>query len=82
LARLATELDGGEYLDSSQAYRRNDMLPQQHGYFVLRFLAEDVGKHLVAVLDAILLALSRRGANERNECSCQEHRGVQSGIRG
>ena len=36
------------------------MLLQQHGYFVLRFLAEDVGKHLDAVLDAILRALAHR----------------------
>jgi len=30
------------------------------GYFVLRFLAEDVGKELDAVLDAILRVLARR----------------------
>jgi very-short-patch-repair endonuclease len=60
-ARLAIELDGAQHLDSPEAYRRDrrkDMLLQQHGYFVLRFLAEDVGKHLGAVLDAILLASS------------------------
>jgi very-short-patch-repair endonuclease len=33
---------------------------QENGYFVLRFLAEDVGKHLDVVLDAILRTLSRR----------------------
>jgi very-short-patch-repair endonuclease len=41
---------------------REDTLLQEHGYFVLRFLAEDVGKHLDAVLDAILRALSHRRA--------------------
>ena len=38
--------------------RRKDRLLQENGYFVLRFLAEDVGKHLDEVLDAILRALS------------------------
>jgi very-short-patch-repair endonuclease len=31
----------------------------RHGYFVLRFLAEDVGKELEAVLDAIVRVLAR-----------------------
>jgi len=34
---------------------------QQHGYMVLRFLAEDVATQLDAVLDAILSALTARG---------------------
>ncbi len=62
-ARLAIELDGAQHLDTAEAYRRDrrkDMLLQEHGYFVLRFLAEDVGKHLDAVLDAILRTLSHR----------------------
>ena len=48
-----------------QAYRRDrrkDALLQENGYFVLRFLAEDVGKHLDDVLDAILRALAHRRA--------------------
>jgi very-short-patch-repair endonuclease len=35
-------------------------LLQENGYFVLRFLAEDVGRELDAVLDAILRVLARR----------------------
>jgi very-short-patch-repair endonuclease len=35
-------------------------LLQENGYFVLRFLAEDIGKELDAVLDAILRVLTRR----------------------
>jgi hypothetical protein len=35
-------------------------LLQENGYFVLRFLAEDVGKELDVVLDAILRVLARR----------------------
>ena len=51
------ELDGGQHLANADAYRRDrrkDALLQEHGYFVLRFLAEDVGKRLDLVLDAIL----------------------------
>jgi very-short-patch-repair endonuclease len=33
-------------------------LLQENGYFVLRFLAEDVGKELDTVLDTVLRALS------------------------
>jgi very-short-patch-repair endonuclease len=62
-AHVAVELDGGQHLDSADAYRRDrrkDLLLQENGYFVLRFLAADVGTHLDAVLDAILRALSHR----------------------
>jgi very-short-patch-repair endonuclease len=62
-ARLAIELDGGQHLADPVAYRRDrrkDQLLQENGYFVLRFLAEDVGKELDAVLDAILRVLARR----------------------
>jgi hypothetical protein len=61
--RLVVELDGGQHLASADAYRRDrrkDALLQEHGYFVLRFLAEDVGKRLDSVLDAILRVLARR----------------------
>ena len=36
---------------------------QEHGYLVLRFLAEDVGAKLDMVLDAILRGLTRRRAS-------------------
>jgi very-short-patch-repair endonuclease len=35
---------------------------QEHGYFVLRFLVEDVGQRLDTVLDTVLRALSNREA--------------------
>jgi superfamily II DNA or RNA helicase/very-short-patch-repair endonuclease len=63
--RLAIELDGGQHLGDPDAYRRDrrkDALLQENGYRVLRFLAEDVGKYLDQVLDAILRALSPQGA--------------------
>jgi superfamily II DNA or RNA helicase/very-short-patch-repair endonuclease len=61
-ARTAIELDGRQHLADPVAYRRDrrkDQLLQENGYFVLRFLAEDVGKDLDAVLDAILRVLAR-----------------------
>ncbi|MDA1052316.1 MAG: DEAD/DEAH box helicase family protein [Planctomycetota bacterium] len=64
-ARLAIELDGGQHLANADAYRRDrrkDALLQEHGYFVLRFLGEDVGRKLDGVLDAILRTLSHRTA--------------------
>jgi very-short-patch-repair endonuclease len=62
--RLAIELDGSQHLGDPDAYRRDrrkDALLQENGYRVLRFLAEDVGKYLDQVLDAILRALSHQG---------------------
>jgi len=61
--RLVIELDGGQHLADTEAYRRDrrkDAALQEHGYFVLRFLAEDVGKRLDDILDAILRALAHR----------------------
>jgi len=62
-AGLAVELDGAHHLTDAEAYRRDrrkDLLLQEHGYFVLRFLAEDVCKRLDQVLDAIVRALEHQ----------------------
>jgi uncharacterized protein DUF559 len=62
------ELDGAQHFADPVAYRRDprtDQLLQENGYLILRFLAEDVRKHLDAVLDAILrgvMSRSRGGA--------------------
>jgi superfamily II DNA or RNA helicase/very-short-patch-repair endonuclease len=64
-SRIAIELDGGQHFGDADAYRRDrrkDTLLQENGYLVLRFLAEDVGKYLDQVLDAILRALSHQDA--------------------
>jgi very-short-patch-repair endonuclease len=64
-ARLVVELDGAQHLSDADAYRRDrrkDMLLQEHGYLVLRFLAEDVGRQLDTVLDAILRTLAHQQA--------------------
>jgi superfamily II DNA or RNA helicase/very-short-patch-repair endonuclease len=69
-ARVAIELDGAQHLADPAAYRRDrrkDRLLQENGYFVLRFLAEDVGKELDVVLDTILRALTHRRALAKAE---------------
>lgn len=61
-ARIAVEIDGEQHLADANAYRRDrrkDVLLQENGYMVLRFLAIDVGKHLDEVLDSVLRALFR-----------------------
>ena len=68
LERVAIELDGAQHLGDAEAYRRDrrkDMLLQENGYLVLRFLAEDVGKGLDGILDAILRALVNRRTRTR-----------------
>lgn len=63
MPRVAIELDGAQHLADPVAYRRDrrkDQLLQENDYFVLRFLAEDAGKELDLVLDAVLRALTHR----------------------
>jgi len=66
-ARVAVELDGSQHLGDPDAYRRDrrkDALLQENGYFVLRFLAEDIGKNLDQVLDSIVRALAHHPNRE------------------
>lgn len=61
--RLVIEVDGTQHFANKEAYRRDrrkDALLQENGYFVLRFLVEDIGKELDFVLDTIVRALSLR----------------------
>jgi len=58
---------GTQHLADADAYRRDrrkDALLQENGYFVLRFLAEDAGKRLDEVLNAILRTLAPRGKKQ------------------
>lgn len=59
--KLAIEIDGPQHLSDPAAWRsdrRKDALLQENGIFVLRFLAEDLGRNLDRTLDAILRVLS------------------------
>jgi superfamily II DNA or RNA helicase/very-short-patch-repair endonuclease len=59
--KLAIEIDGPQHLADPAAYRRDrrkDALLQENGCHVLRFLAEDLSKHLGATLDAIHRAIA------------------------
>jgi very-short-patch-repair endonuclease len=59
--KLAIEVDGPQHLSGSAAYRRDrrkDALLQENGIYVLRFLAEDLGKQLDVTLDAIFRAIT------------------------
>ena len=67
-ARIAIEIDGIQHLSSKEAYRtdrRKDLLFQEHGYTILRFLASDVSKRLDAVLDTILRVLYKNNSNQK-----------------
>jgi superfamily II DNA or RNA helicase/very-short-patch-repair endonuclease len=62
-ANVVIEIDGPQHLADVAAYRRDrrkDLLLQESGYFVLRFLAEDLGTDLDSVLDTVLRALAHR----------------------
>ncbi len=62
-AKLIIEIDGAQHLGDAAAYRRDrrkDALLQTNGYFVLRFLADDLGKHLDEVLDTVLRVMAMR----------------------
>jgi hypothetical protein len=68
-ARVAVEIDGAQHLADAEAYRRDrrkDVLLQENGYMVLRFLAEDVGKRLDDILDSILRAMFRGDTHKKN----------------
>ena len=62
--RIAVEIDGAQHLADADAYRRDrrkDMLLQEGGYFVMRFLYDDVLADLPYVLESILWEVRRRG---------------------
>jgi very-short-patch-repair endonuclease len=61
--RHAARGHGSEHGGDPEAYRRDrrkDQLLQEHGYFVRRFLAEDVRKCFDQVLDPILRVFRRK----------------------
>lgn len=66
-ARLAVELDGPQHLADPVAYRRDrrkDLLLQESGYLVVRFLTDDVSKRLSDVLDTLTHILVSRATRQ------------------
>ena len=64
--RLVIEIDGMQHLSAPESWRRDrrkDALLQFHGFFILRFLADDLSKRLDEILDMVLRSLEhlRRG---------------------
>jgi hypothetical protein len=60
---IAIEIDGYHHFRDVEAYRRDrrkDLLLQQNGYLVLRFLADDVLARLEEILDTVLAAVVHR----------------------
>jgi very-short-patch-repair endonuclease len=60
---LALEIDGYYHFCNADAYRRDrrkDLKLQQHGFLVVRVLADDVVRRLEEVLDQILTAVASR----------------------
>jgi uncharacterized caspase-like protein/very-short-patch-repair endonuclease len=65
-ARLAIEIDSWYHFRDPEGYRAariTDVRLQRAGYFVLRFLAEDVGSRLARIVDEIAVALRGRHAS-------------------
>ncbi len=65
--RVAVEIDGYHHFCDPDGYRRDrqkDVLLQQHGFVVLRFLADDVVARLESIVDTILKVLKWRGYND------------------
>lgn len=61
--KIVIEIDGYYHFQSPDNYRRDrrkDVELQQHGFLVLRFLADDVVSHLEEILDTIDRAITQR----------------------
>jgi very-short-patch-repair endonuclease len=57
---LIIEIDGMQHLSTLESWRRDrrkDALLQFHGFFILRFLADDLSKRLDEILDMVLRSL-------------------------
>ena len=58
--KLAIEIDGSHHFADKDAYRRDrrkDELLQENGYFILRFLADDVMNNLGEVMTRVVRRL-------------------------
>jgi hypothetical protein len=66
--KIAIEVDGYYHFCDPDSYRRDrrkDRLMQQHGYLVLRFLAQDVVERMEDVLDDVVAAVRFRRSHQQ-----------------
>lgn len=73
-ARLVIEIDGAQHMNDPAAYRRDrrkDALLQENNYFVLRFLATDVGQNLDSLLETILRTLAHQKRLNAGNSACR-----------
>jgi very-short-patch-repair endonuclease len=73
--KLVIELDGGQHLGDPAAYRRDrrkDAALQENGYFILRFLCEDLGKNLDLVLDTIRRTMVSLNSKHEKRQGCSD----------
>jgi very-short-patch-repair endonuclease len=66
-ARLAVESDGPQHPADPEAYRfdrRKDLLLQENGCLLLRFLPDDIPKRLSDVLDTLTHILVSRATTQ------------------
>ncbi len=63
--KIAVEIDGYYHFTSADAYRRDrrkDLALQQHGFLVMRYLAEDIVPRMLEVVQSIRAAVKSRQA--------------------
>jgi hypothetical protein len=61
--KIAVEIDGYYHFTGPESYRRDrrkDVLLQQHGFLVLRYLAEDIVPRMAEILQSIRTAVQSR----------------------
>jgi len=81
--RLVIELDGAQHLGDCEAYRRDrakDLRMQEHGFRVVRVLAEDVCERLDDVLDTVLRVVAH--CRQQSEAANMKASMFASGLSG
>jgi very-short-patch-repair endonuclease len=80
---LVIELDGAQHLGDCEAYRRDrakDLRMQEHGFRVVRVLAEDVCERLDDVLDTVLRVVAH--CRQQSEAANMKASMFASGLSG
>ena len=73
-AGIVIEIDGRQHLNNPTAYRRDrtkDLLLQEHGWIVIRCLADDIAEKIDELLDDVMRLLAGRDHyRKRGRSSC------------